>query len=270
MVESVARPVDHGLVGTELVRDWKPEGDVKGVIVLVHGIGEHSGRYEAIGSLLSDAGFHVRSFDLLGHGATGGKRIDIEDWNHFHDQIEDHMGWALHQGKPVILMGQSMGGNLALNYAVSNRPPPDLMVLTAPALAGGAAWQRALAPLGAKLAPKLTLPLGIGPDELSRDPTVGEAYVSDPLVEMKGTNRLGNALFNAMEAMRERAHELTIPTLVLHGGADTVVPTQSTAILGEIASCERRVYPQLRHEVFNEPEGPEIVQEVIDWINSRL
>ena len=269
-MESVARPVDHGIAGTELVRDWAPEGEPKATVVLVHGIAEHSGRYERTGSLLSEAGFHVRSFDLIGHGATGGDRVDIEDWDHFHTQLENHVEWALAQERPLILMGHSMGGNLALGYAIEGRSRPDLLVASAPALGGGAGWQRAAAAIGAKVLPTLSIPQNIDGAALSRDPEVADFYFSDPLVHTKATFRLGAALFQAMEDVRSRAHEIHIPTLVLHGGADTIVPPQHTAALGELPSFERKVYPKLRHEILNEPEGPEVVQDIIDWIDEHL
>jgi alpha-beta hydrolase superfamily lysophospholipase len=269
-MKSTAESVERPMVGTELVRTWEPEGEPKAIIVLVHGIAEHSGRYERAGDLLSDAGFHVRSFDLIGHGASGGERVDCEDWNHFHDQTEEHMSWALEQGPPVVLMGHSMGGNLALGYVIEGRPPPDLLVVSAPALGGGAAWQRVAASIGAKVLPTLAIPQNIDGAALSRDPDVGDSYFVDPLVHTKATFRLGAALFQAMDDVREGADVIDTPTLVLHGGSDKIVPPQSTAALGELPGFERRLYPKLRHEILNEPEGPEIVQEIVEWINEQL
>jgi alpha-beta hydrolase superfamily lysophospholipase len=107
-------------------------------------------------------------------------------------------------------------------------------------------------------------------EQLSRDPAVGEAYFSDPLMYRKTTPRLGAALFRSMDELKESAAELDIPTLVLHGTADTIVPPQSTAILGDLACVERRLLPGLRHEILNEPEGPELVQDIIDWIDARI
>jgi len=242
----------------------------RGQIVLVHGIAEHCGRYERTGDLLARAGFFVRSYDLIGFGGTGGPRGDIDQWSRYHDQIQRHMAWARDQGGPVILMGHSMGGNLALGYVLAGRPAPDLLVLTAPGLGGGAGWQRALAGVGAKLAPTAAVPNILKGEQLSRDPAVGEAYFSDPLMYRKTTPRLGAALFRAMEELKESAAELDVPTLVLHGTADTIVPPQSTAILGELACVERRLLPGLRHEILNEPEGPELVQDIIDWIDARI
>ena len=256
--------------GIEQVREWAPEAAPPAVVVLVHGIAEHSGRYERTGSLLSDAGFLVRSFDLIGFGATGGPRGDIADWNLYHDQIERHISWAWEQGVPVVLMGHSMGGNLAAGYVLSGRPAPDLLVLSAPALGGGAGWQRALAGVFSKIAPSVAIANSLKGEQLSRDPAVGEAYFSDPLVYAKSTPRLGAALFAAMTEVTRNAHRLEIPTLVLQGGADTIVPPQSTAILGELPGVERHLYPGLQHEILNEPEGPEIVAEIVAWISARL
>jgi alpha-beta hydrolase superfamily lysophospholipase len=270
MMESVAKAVAHETSGVELVRDWTPQGQPKATVVLVHGLGEHSGRYERTGSLLSDAGFRVRSFDLAGAGASGGARWDIDDWSRYHDQIQTHVEWARSQVPRVVLMGHSMGGNLALGYALDDRPRPDLLVLSAPALGGGAAWQRAVAPVFARLMPRVLIPNQLRGEQLSRDPQVAEAYFADPLVYTKSTPRLGAALFRAMDEAKANLHRLDIPTLVLHGGEDTIVPPESTEILAELPGVERRVYEGLRHEILNEPEGPEIVAEIADWIDARL
>lgn len=265
-----SRAKPHPDIGTELVRDWEPDGDPRAIIVLVHGIAEHSGRYERTGSLLAEAGLHVRGFDLIGAGGSGGDRWDIEDWSRYHDQIGSHVTWARRQGIPVVLMGHSMGGNLALGYALSDRTPPDLLVLSAPALAGGAAWQHALAPLAAKLLPKVSIPNNVDGALLSRDPAVAEAYFADPLVITKSTNRLGAQLFDSMNTLNEELVALDVPTLVIHGGDDRLVPTGCSEPLGELECVDRKVYDGLRHEILNEPEGPEVVADIVDWLNAHL
>ena len=267
---SVARPEPVDDFGTELVREWVPTGRPRAVVVLIHGLAEHSGRYEQAGSMFSDAGFHVRAFDIIGAGGSGGARWDIDDWDRYHDQIHRHMTWASDQGVPVILMGHSMGGNLGLGYVLGSRVKPELLVLTAPAAGGGAAWQKAIAPLAARLAPRLALPNGIKARQLSRDPEVGKAYFADPLVRAWSTTRLAALFFKAMDELAKKWDRLDVPTLLLHGDADSVVPPESTVALGELSVCDRRCYPGLRHEILNEPEGPEIVAEIIEWIDSRI
>lgn len=270
-VASTARPETVDELGVELVREWVPAGEPEARIVLVHGISEHSGRYERTGALLAAAGFHVRGFDLYGCGGTGGRRGDVDRWERYHDQIQRHLEWARGHPQPVVLFGHSMGGNLALGYVLSRRPQPDLLVVSAPALGGGAGWQKALAGVVARLAPSVPIPSGIKGEQLSRNPEVGEAYFADPLVYPKATPRLGKALFDAMDQVREACMAgLAVPTLALHGGDDTVVPPQSTAFLVEVPNVERRLLPGLRHEILNEPEGPEVVAQIVDWIRARI
>jgi alpha-beta hydrolase superfamily lysophospholipase len=269
-LESVATTVPHDVVGTELLRDWIPDGDPRAVIVLVHGHAEHSGRYERPGSILSDAGFRVRAFDLIGAGATGGPRWDTDDWEVFHDQLQRHIEWARTEGAPVILMGHSTGGSIALGYSLEDRPRPDMLILSTPLIELRRTWQTTMAPILAKVAPKMWVPAPTKLEDLSRDEAVGEAYDADPLVVKGGTVRFGVALLDEMKRIRANWHDLDIPTYVFHGGLDVLVPPQSTAPMAELATVERKLYPSLRHETMNEPEGPEVVADVIDWINKRL
>ncbi len=265
MIESTATPATTPAGLPELRRVWNPEGEPWAELLVVHGLGEHSGRYERTGRLMAEAGLRVRSFDLVGFGATGGPRGHVDSWDVFLDQVEAHVGGS---GRPLVLMGHSMGGQIALEYALSTRTRPDLLVLSAPALGGGAGWQRKAAPVIAALAGRLPVPNALKGEQLSRDPAVGEAYFSDPLVLTKSTAKLGAELFAAMDRARASLHQLDLPALVMHGGSDTIVPPQSTVILESVA--ERRLLVGLRHEIFNEPEGPEVVGEVVEWIRARL
>lgn len=263
--EAIPRP--HQQYGTELVRTWEPDVEPEAEIILVHGIAEHSGRYERVGSILASAGFLVTGFDLAGHGMTGGRRGHVNRWSEYLDQIESHVVEA---GHPRVLLGHSMGGTLVLGYAASHRAPVDLVVASAPALGGGAAWQKAIARVLGPLLPTLAVPQRLKGPQLSRDPLVGEKYFADPLVVTKATIRLGAELFAAMDRVADSCADIAVPVLVLHGGADTLVPTPCTESLAALEGFERRTYPHLRHEIFNEPEGPEIVAEVADWISARV
>lgn len=264
------RPEPHPDIGTELVRDWQPDGEPRGYIVLVHGLAEHSGRYERTGSLLSEAGFWVRGFDLIGAGGSGGPRWDIDDWGRFYDQIGSHLEWARKSGKPVVLMGHSLGGALSLGYALSERPKPDLLVLSAPALGGATGWQKALAPIAGKLIPKVAIPNPVNGEHLSRDPDVAEAYFSDPLVITRSTARFGARLIQEIERLEDGLWSLDVPTLVIHGGDDVLVPVSTSEQLGLLDNVDRKVYPGLRHETLNEPEGPEVVADIVDWLDAHL
>jgi alpha-beta hydrolase superfamily lysophospholipase len=270
MPQSSSRPEPNPQFGVELVRDWASRGDPRATVVLVHGIAEHSGRYEGLGILLADAGLHIRSFDLRGAGASGGPRWDIEDWSLYLDQIERHVRWATSQNRPVVLMGHSLGATLALDYVLDGRVAPDLLVASAPAISAGAAWQRAVAPLLARIAPTAAVPNRVKGHQLSKDPKVGEEYFADPLVCPTSTPRLGINFFRAMDRVRDGVARLDLPTLVVHGGDDTLVPPQTTAFLAENQSVDRILYPGLRHELHNEPEGPQVISDIVEWIDRHI
>ena len=269
MIVSVAHPEPSPDGGAQLVRDWHPTGAIKVDIVLVHGIGEHSGRYARTGSLLAEAGYRVRGFDLLGCGASSGERADIARWSLFLDQVEGNLGSVRTEGRPLILMGHSLGGLIALDYALSERPAPDLLILSSPALGGGKGWQRSIAPILARLFPTLLIPTRIKGDQLSRDPRVGKAYFTDPLVLAKASTRLGASIFATQDRLLAAIGKLDIPTMVIHGGEDTLVPTVASEPLGSVEGLVRKVFPDLRHETLNEPEGPEVVAHIIEWIGSK-
>lgn len=269
--EGITRTEEHPEYGHQVIRSWHPSGKPRARILVVHGIAEYSGRYEIAGELLADAGFEVHCPDLFGFGESGGRRADIEDWADYHDQVQGHIeALRTDTATQVVLIGHSMGGLIALGYLLSDRPQPDLAVLSAPSISGGAGWQKALAGPLARLAPTLSVPNNLDGSRLCRDPEVAELYFSDPLVITSTTTRLGNHMFKAQAAARSSLGKLSVPTLVVQGGADSIVPPASTAVLGDLPGVERRLYPKLRHEIFNEPEGPEVLADVVAWLGERI
>jgi alpha-beta hydrolase superfamily lysophospholipase len=253
------------------LREWLAVGPAWGRVLIVHGIGEHSGRYERTGRLLSRAGLDVQAFDLRGHGLSGGRRVYIRRWSDYLDDVEGRLAALRRPGLPTVLFGHSMGALISLTYACSNRPSPDLLILSAPPLkATVPAWQRVLAPVLSRVVPTTVLANPIAGEQLAADPNVAAAYFSDPLVQPRSTARLGAELFWAMKQVPGEIGRLHIPTLVIHGGDDTLVPTAGSEPLAAVPGVDRRVLPKLRHETLNEPEGPKVVAGIVEWLRANV
>jgi len=271
---STASRIDYGTNrkgNRQTRRQWVPEGPPKALVLIIHGIAEHSGRYETVGAQFAGAGIGTVAIDQRGHGTTEGKKGHVETFDGFLDDVEDQLAEMRSIGVPVILLGHSMGGLVATAYALSDRPAPDLLVLSGPALGTDLpGWQQTFMSKLAQLSPKLFVGPPFDTEVLSRDPEVGKAYNADPLVKPGGTANLLTQLFETMHATAAKVDQLDVPTFCLHGGSDELVPTAASEVLEGIAGVTRTVLPELRHEIFNEPEGPEVVASVIDWITSNL
>lgn len=257
--------------GTELfTRAW-PHPDPVATVLLVHGVSEHTGRWDHVAEFLVAEGFEVFGFDQRAHGRSGDGILDIEDFTLFVDDVADMISAVRTEGRPLILYGHSMGGLVSVLHAQSAHPKPDVMVLSAPALVADVPGPLRLAArvLG-RFAPKLAMASAVEKAHLSRDPDVGEDYVNDPLVYLKGTTRFGRLLFAAMDRAREGIARIATPTLVIHGSDDELVPPRASATLAGIGSVERRVFPGLRHEMHNEPESAEVLGFISRWLHDHL
>ncbi len=242
-------------------------------LLLVHGVGEHSGRWTHQADLFAANGANVTLFDLRGHGRSGGPQLDIANFETFHEDIaEVAAATVASTGRPWVLMGHSLGGLLCSGYLIDRHEPiPNIAVLSAPALDSGLpALLKGVANALGGFAGNVRVDNTINGEHLSRDPSVGEAYKADELVHTKGTLRFGKATFAEMSRVRGRADEIPVPTLVYHGADDVLVPTAASAPLAASSGVERRVLPGLRHESHNEPEGDQVIGDVIDWINAKL
>jgi len=256
-----------------LVRRWAAASDRWAQMLLVHGLAEHSGRYERTGRLLADAGIDVTAFDLRGHGGSGGRRGDVEHWTDYLDDIAVRLASVRAEagGRPVVLFAHSYGGLICTDYVLSGRPVPDFLVLSAPALGDGLPrWQHIVAPLIARIWPTLAFKNAWSPAVLSRDPEVGRLARLDPGSPERMTTRLGAFGFAAQERVRAALSRLTVPTLVFHGSDDRLVPPGTTEPFAVLPGVTRRLYPELRHEMLNEPEGPQIVADVIAWLREAV
>ena len=240
-------------------------------MLLVHGIGEHSGRYEHIGSAFAEAGIDVLAFDQRGFGKTEGRRAHVTTFDEFQADVEELIAERQSLGVPVILMGHSLGGLISTSYLVSERAQPDLAVLSAPALSAELpTWQRIAAPVLGTIAPGLKIPADFDGSVLSRDEAVQVAYETDPLRVPASTARLGRETLRAMKTANKALHRLRLPTYVLHGSDDALVPPAASEPLEQLPNVTRRVWEGLRHECMNEPEHPEVIAEVVTWIDIQL
>ncbi len=261
--------------GTKLfVRHWAATGEPWASVLVIHGIAEHSGRYEHVGRWLAEAGLDVTGYDQRGFGASGGRRAWIDRWSRNHDDLEERLGEVRDgaAGRPVVIYGHSLGGLIALGYAVAERPrpQPDCYVLNAPALSATIpAWKQAVARVLGSLAPGRSIPNDFDGGLLSRDPEVGRRYLTDPLNQHATTAGFASAAIREQRRVRKALMALSVPTLVTHGSEDRLVPPAATEPLAALPGVSRRTYPDLRHETHNEPEGRQVIEDVVAWLRTR-
>ncbi len=279
-------PAADGILGTARTRDglelrtlrWSTAGAPRAHLLLIHGIAEHAGRHAHVASRFALAGIETHAYDLRGFGASGGRRAFVGRWSEYHDDLEDQLA-AVREvagALPVVLYGHSMGGLIALGYVLGDppRPAPDLLVLSAPAIAAIVArWKRTLADVLGRVLPRVEVANDLPAGGLSRDPQVEVAYRSDPLNVHRTTTRLGMELFHEQARVQSalaRISALPAPTYVLHGSDDPIVPVSSSASLERRENVTRRVYPRLRHEMHNEPEASAVIGDTTAWIERSL
>jgi acylglycerol lipase len=254
----------------QLRRRWSAR-EPWAAVLLLHGIAEHSGRYEHVGALLASAGLEVIAIDHRGFGMSGGRRSYVVSFDEFVDDVEDQFAQVRGLGLPSVMLGHSMGGLIALSYVLQGRPAPDALALSGPALGASIpAPLRALIPVLARYAPRLRFPTPIKGSQLSTDPAVGKAYFADPLVARSTTPALARALVGRIDWANRHLDALTLPKLVQHGGDDTLVPTRSSEALTGRPGVQRIVYPGLRHEIFNEPSHVAVLDDLLGWLRATL
>lgn len=257
------------------VYTWLPEGTPRDQVVIAHGYAEHSGRYDAVAKFLTARGFAVHAIDHHGHGKSGGARAVIErfaqadaDIDTLVDKLRSESGHAT-----VKLIGHSMGGSLALNYALNHQEKVSGLVLSGPAIGGTLpTLQRWFLGLLSTIAPRAGTVVLDG-NAVSRDLSVVADYMADPMVSRgKVPARTAHEMYRAIGSYPSRVGALTVPCLLMHGDADTLVsPIDAAPLFQRIASPDKtiRIWPGLFHEIFNEPEREEVLALTAEWLEAH-
>lgn len=255
---------------SQLRRHWAAP-DPRAMVLLVHGVAEHCGRYEHVARQFVAAGISVVGYDQRGFGESGGRRAYVDRFQQYHDDVEDHLEQVREAGVPVVLLGHSMGGLISASYALSSRPQPDLGVLSAPALGADApSWAEKPLSVVGRVMGRTRVPLPFKSDDLSTDARVGAAYDADPLVSTPTSLRLVAEMGRTMSWVEDRLDQWQLPALVIHGLDDTMVPPEASEAIGARPEVTRLAYAGLRHELFNEPTGPDVVADVLEWLEPRI
>jgi alpha-beta hydrolase superfamily lysophospholipase len=253
-----------GSEGAVSVRVWR-RPDPARTVVLAHGYGEHIGRYEHVADALVRRGAAVYGPDHLGHGRSDGERVLITEFERLVDDVHRVVGLARedHPALPIVLVGHSMGGLVAIRYAQRHREELAALVVSAPAVGLGPVLEQWLA---APEPPSDPIDVAV----LSRDPAVGEAYANDPLVWHGGWKRPTlEAYRRACEAVEEGPGFEDLPVFYLHGAADELVPMALARPVVEGlrgSDFTERIVPEARHEVFNETDKEETIQAMAEYV----
>ena len=259
-------------------QSWAPEGPAKAAILVAHGLGEHSSRYDYFAAHCTARGFAVHTLDHYGHGRSEGLRGHVERFSVYLDGLralrDDVRGQ--HADLPLVLLGHSMGGLIATAFLGEDQASFRGCVLSGPALQSDVeppALVMAVVRFISWLAPTVPL-IGLDPAGVSRDPEVVTAYVKDPLVHHgKATARLIAELSKSMRTTLAAAPSINLPLLVMHGDADVLTsPAGSQALYDMAGSADKtlKLYPGLYHEIFHEPERDEVLGEMSAWLEAHL
>lgn len=256
----------------------RPAAEPKAVLLMVHGLAEHIGRYDAMAEHFTELGFCFLGIDLRGHGLSEGRRVHVNHFGEYVADVESLLSLADDRfpGRPRFLVGHSMGGVVSILAAGEHGERLDGLVLSSPGLAAHPdsappGWLLAIGRAASVLAPPLLFSAGLDPSWVSRDPQVVEAYVQDPLVSSKVSARWVTEFLAAQNRCFEQVDALRLPVLLMQAGADRLVdPETSERWAQRVADCQYRSWPGLFHEIFNEPERLQVFRTLSRWLDDRL
>jgi acylglycerol lipase len=257
-------------------QSWGPATPPRAAILIVHGLGEHIGRYGLTAAALTDAGFAVHAVDYRGHGRSEGRRVHVDDVDDYVADVRAALEGVRRRnpGLPVFVLGHSQGGLIALKLALDDPAAIDGLVVTSPFLAvhpasRPSAFIRALARVLLRLAPRRPLPTSIDVRLLSRDTAVGEAYARDPLVSHAASAGWLRAISHAQRDVRARAPRLRVPTLLMAASGDRLVDPEAARQFASEASpdaVEFVWWDGFYHEILNDQGREEVLAKIVNWL----
>ncbi|MBL7226248.1 MAG: alpha/beta hydrolase [Desulfobacteraceae bacterium] len=256
---------------------WLPENEPKAVLLIVHGLAEHSGRYMNVVNHFVPLGYAIYGIDHIGHGKSDGSRVYVRRFEDFTDTLKtfSDMIRDWQPEKSILLVGHSMGGLISSIYLLDHQDELSGAVLSGPSVKVPDNISSAtilVAQLFSTLMPRLGL-IALEAEGVSRDPAVVQAYLNDPLVYTgKTTARLAAELLKAMKRVAVDASKITLPILIVQGGEDRLVDPDGAQMLHDtVGSVDKtlKIYDGLYHEVFNEPEHLKVLGDVEAWLESR-
>ena len=271
--EVVHNAIDHHSLA---VYHWPlPEADVKALVLLVHGLGEHMGRYQHVAFALQQAGYAVVGYDHVGHGLSSGKRGDTDT----PDQLTDHLRHMvkevkrLHPGRPTVLLGHSMGGLVVQRAAAADAMLADAVVMSSPALAAFTnGIQKLLLATLPKWLPHVRVNNGLRLEGLARDAQVVRDYKQDRLVHPMIATSLAEWIVQEGIQAVQHAEAWRVPSLLLYAGQDKLVNPQGSAEFAKRAPADMlqaHCFNVMYHEIFNDPEKQVVLQKLIAWLDNR-
>ena len=267
--------------GTNLVVvDWPLErGPVRGVVLIVHGLGEHAWRYDHVAERLNSWGFAVRAYDQYGHGESMGQRGALPSANRLLSdlaEVVDESRERMNKQTPLIVLGHSMGGLVAARFVSLAMRPVQGLVLSSPALdLGLGLFQKLLMAVLPRIAPDLRVGNGLNANYISRDPSVVAAYKADPLVHDRISARLASFMAEGGPATIATAGGWSVPTLLMYAGQDKLVSPRGSLAFSKaapVAVVTTRCFDALYHEIFNElaTDREAVFAELKNWLDQRF